>query len=132
MEMPMNTIKHGKYIATLELDLDAGIFHGEVVNLNDVVTFQGGSVGELRRAFKDSIEDYLKACVEFNKEPEKPFTGNFQVRLRPEVHRSAVIAAKVEGKSLNKWVAEKLEQAACGGHCLSQTQLIQDLSKIDF
>ncbi len=113
----MNTIKYGKYSATIEFDQDAGIFHGEVVNLNDVVTFQGRSVSELAEAFRDSIEDYMKACAEFGKEPEKPFTGNFQVRLRPEVHRSAVIAAKMEGKSLNKWVAEKLEQAACGGHC---------------
>lgn len=113
----MNTIKYGKYSATIEFDQDAGIFHGEVVNLNDVVTFQGRSVSELAEAFRDSIEDYMKACAEFGKEPEKPFTGNFQVRLRPEVHRSAVMAAKMEGKSLNKWVAEKLEQAACGGHC---------------
>ena len=53
----MNTIKYGKYSATIEFDQDAGIFHGEVVNLNDVVTFQGRSVSELAEAFRDSIED---------------------------------------------------------------------------
>lgn len=118
----MNTVKYKKYIATIEFDQDAGIFHGEVVNLNDVVTFQGQSVSELQKAFRESIEDYLNACREFDKEPEKPFTGNFQVRLRPEVHRSAVLAAKMEGKSLNKWVSEKIEQAACGGHCVADVQ----------
>lgn len=114
----MNTMRHGKYIAAIEFDDDAGLFHGEIINLNDVVTFQGQSVTELKKAFKESIEDYLEACAEFGKEPEKPFTGQFVIRLSPRVHRSAVIAAKIEGKSLNKWVAEKLEQAACGGRCL--------------
>ena len=112
-----NIMKYKKYVATVELDAEAGLFHGEIINLSDVVTFQGRSVDELRQAFKESVEDYLEACTEFGKEPEKPFTGQFVVRLRPEVHRSAVLAAKIENKSLNAWVAEKLEQAACGQQC---------------
>ena len=112
-----NILKYKKYVATVELDAEAGLFHGEIVNLSDVVTFQGRSVEELRQAFMESIEDYLDACAEFGREPEKPFTGRFVVRVRPEVHRSAAAAAKIENKSLNAWVAEKLEQAACSTHC---------------
>ena len=112
-----NIMKYKKYVATVELDAEAGLLHGEIINLSDVVTFQGRSIDELRQAFKESVEDYLEACAEFGKEPEKPFTGQFVVRVRPEVHRSAVMAAKIENKSLNAWVAEKLEQAACGEHC---------------
>lgn len=115
-----NIMKYKKYVATVELDAEAGLLHGEIINLSDVVTFQGRSVDELRQAFKESVEDYLEACAEFGKEPEKPFTGQFVVRLRPEVHRSAVMAAKIENKSLNAWVAEKLEQAACGQQCCDQ------------
>lgn len=112
-----NTMKYKKYVATVELDADGGVFHGEIINLSDVVTFQGRSIDELRQAFKESVEDYLEACAEFGKEPEKPFTGQFVVRVRPEVHRSAALAAKTENKSLNAWVAEKLEQAACDQRC---------------
>jgi predicted HicB family RNase H-like nuclease len=115
----MNTMRYGKYLAAIEFDEDAGLFHGEIVNLNDVVTFQGRSVDELREAFKESVEDYLEACAEFGKEPEKPFKGQFVIRVSPEVHRSVVVAAKSEGKSLNKWASEKLEQAACGEHCFA-------------
>jgi predicted HicB family RNase H-like nuclease len=111
-----NIMKYKKYVATVELDAEAGLLHGEIINLSDVVTFQGRSVDELRQAFRESVEDYLEACAEFGKDPEKPFTGQFVVRLRPEVHRSAVLAAKIENKSLNAWVAEKLEQAACDQH----------------
>jgi len=111
-----NIMKYKKYVATVELDAEAELLHGEIINSSDVATFQGRSIDELRQAFTESVEDYLEACAEFGKEPEKPFTGQFVVRVRPEAHRSAVMAAKIENKSLNAWVAEKLEQAACGQH----------------
>ncbi|MEE9368903.1 MAG: type II toxin-antitoxin system HicB family antitoxin [Pontiella sp.] len=52
------------YIGKVEFDDDANIFHGEIINLRDVVTFQGESVTELREAFKDSVDDYLEFCAE--------------------------------------------------------------------
>jgi predicted HicB family RNase H-like nuclease len=118
----MNTMKLGKYVAIIEFDQNDSIFHGEVVNLSDVVTFQGQSVSELEQAFRESVEDYLEACAEFGKAPEKPFTGHFQVRIPPEVHRSAVMLARIEGKSPNKWVSEKLEKAVSGELCVATAQ----------
>ena len=109
-------LKYQKYVATVELDSEEGLFHGEIINLSDVVTFQGRSIDELQQAFKESVEDYLEACAEFGKEPEKPFTGKFIVRIQPEVHRAVVMAAKAANKSLNAWVADKLEQAARDEH----------------
>jgi predicted HicB family RNase H-like nuclease len=51
------------YRATAELDEDAGVFHGEVINARDVITLQGSSVEELKRAFEDSVDDYLEFCA---------------------------------------------------------------------
>ena len=59
------------YIGKVEFD-DAGIFYGEVINVCDVITFQGESVQEIRQAFQDSIEDYLEFCASRNEYPEKP------------------------------------------------------------
>jgi predicted HicB family RNase H-like nuclease len=56
------------YIGIVEFDDEAGIFHGEVINLRDVITFQGESVQELRQAFQDSVDDYLAFCAERNEE----------------------------------------------------------------
>lgn len=103
------------YVATVEYDDEAVIFHGEIVNTRDVITFQGRSVKELRRALKDSIEDYLAWCRERGKEPEKPFSGKFVVRIDPEAHRRITLAAHEEGKSLNAWAAEHLAAAAAIG-----------------
>jgi predicted HicB family RNase H-like nuclease len=100
------------YLARMEFDDESGIFHGEVINTRDVITFQGVSVDELRRAFKESVEDYLAFCAERGEEPEQPYSGKFMVRLSPDQHRLAVLAAKKAGKSLNAWVAEHISHEA--------------------
>jgi predicted HicB family RNase H-like nuclease len=107
MNNPM--MEYKGYVGKVEYDDAAGIFHGEVINLRDVITFQGESVGDLRQAFQNSVEDYLEFCHERNEEPEKPFSGKFIVRISPELHRKIYIQAKTSGKSLNRWVSEALE-----------------------
>jgi predicted HicB family RNase H-like nuclease len=71
------------YQAHVELDEQAGLFHGEVINTRDVITFQGSSVEELKQAFEDSVDDYLEFCKSRGEEPEKPFSGRFLVRVTP-------------------------------------------------
>lgn len=100
------------YQATAELDEEAGVFHGEVINMRDVVTFQGSSVKELKKAFRDSVDDYLEFCASRGEDPEKPFSGKFLVRVPPEVHRVIVTKARRQGQSLNAWVLEKLQTLA--------------------
>jgi predicted HicB family RNase H-like nuclease len=99
------------YVGKIEYDDEAAIFHGEVINLRDVITFEGESVGELRQAFQDSVEDYLEFCAERNEKPEKPFSGRFVIRIDPELHRLVVLEAKKADISLNQWITERLEKA---------------------
>jgi predicted HicB family RNase H-like nuclease len=61
------------YQAIVELDEEAGVLHGEVINTRDVITFQGSSVKELKRAFEESVDDYLEFCASRGQEPEEPF-----------------------------------------------------------
>jgi predicted HicB family RNase H-like nuclease len=100
------------YLGRVEYDDEAGVFHGEVINLRDVVTFQGETVQELRQAFQESVDDYLAFCNERNEEPERPYSGTFTVRVPPELHRDAALQARLRNKSLNSWVAELLAEAA--------------------
>ncbi len=96
------------YVGQIEYDDEAGVFHGEVINTRDVITFQGTSVEEIRQALRDSVEEYIAFCAERGEEPEKPFSGKFLVRLSPEQHARAFITAKQAGKSLNSWVTEQI------------------------
>lgn len=99
------------YIGKVEFDDEAGVFHGEVINTRDIITFPGESVGELKRAFRDSIEDYLEFCASRGETPDKPFSGQFVTRIPPELHRQVNLAASQSGKSLNAWVSEQLQSA---------------------
>jgi predicted HicB family RNase H-like nuclease len=92
------------YSAKAEFDDEAMIFHGEVIGIRDVVTFQGKTVNELIEAFHDSVDDYLDMCESRGEEPEKPFSGRFVVRVSPEVHRKIYVAAKKTGQSINAWL----------------------------
>ena len=105
-------LQYKGYAGHVEFDDETGIFHGEVLDLRDVITFQGKSVEEIERAFRESVDDYLEFCEERHEEPDKPFSGRLMVRLPPEVHRKAYVSARREGKSLNQWIAEKLEKAS--------------------
>ncbi len=96
------------YFAKVEFDDGANIFHGEVINLRDVITFEGETVKELKQAFKDSVEDYLDFCAKRGEDPEKPYSGKFVVRVEPELHKTIAIQARKNGKSLNAWVNETL------------------------
>ncbi len=60
----MNTMSYKGYEGLVSYDEDAELFHGEIINLRDVVTFQGRSVDELKKALEDSVEDYLAFCAE--------------------------------------------------------------------
>lgn len=97
-------IEYKGYSGVFEYDPSIDAFHGRVVGLQDVVTFQGRSLDELRREMKESIEDYLELCREVGKDPERPYRGEFLVRTTPEVHRAAATAAEASGVSLNAWM----------------------------
>jgi len=101
-------MKYKGYEGSITFDSEAEIFHGEVINTKDVITFQGSSVKELKKAFKDSIDDYLAFCEEKGEEPEKPFSGNILIRIGPELHKKLAIQARKKKKSLNAFIEERL------------------------
>ncbi len=47
------------YTGRVEFDDESKIFHGEVLDTKDVITFQGRTVDEIEQAFHDSVDDYL-------------------------------------------------------------------------
>ncbi|MEG4592193.1 type II toxin-antitoxin system HicB family antitoxin [Microcoleus sp. F8_C2] len=100
------------YSASIEVDLEAEILFGRVLDINDVVTFKAQTIEEARQEFQNSIDDYLEFCKELGQEPDKPFSGKLPFRTTPEHHRKIFIAAKKAGKSINNWMDEVLIKAA--------------------
>jgi predicted HicB family RNase H-like nuclease len=98
------------YLGNATFDADDDVFHGEVVGIRDVVTFEGKSVEELRQAFRDSIDDYLAFCRERGESPDKPLSGRFVLRIPAELHRKVHVLASKRGQSLNSWIVSRLEE----------------------
>jgi len=107
----MNILTCKGYQGSFEYDPEADLFHGEVIGLTDVVTFQGRSIDELKVALNESLEDYFETCADVGKDPQKPYSGRFNVRIAPEIHQRIANKAAHVGISLNKWVSKALEKA---------------------
>jgi predicted HicB family RNase H-like nuclease len=108
----MNVLTHRGYSARVEFDAEDGLFFGTIASINDSVGFHGSTVDELKAAFVEAVEDYLDTCKKAGKKPDKPFSGKFMVRVRPEVHANAARAAELTGKSLAQWADEALDREA--------------------
>ena len=115
------------YTGVVEFDEAAGLFTGVVIDTRDVITFQGKSVPELNRAFKESIDDYLDFCRSRNEEPDKPFSGSVLLRMSPDVHRQVTLEAQRNHTSLNQFILDRLKadsgpgQVKVGGNLKSMT-----------
>ncbi len=106
-----NVLRYKGYAGSVTFDADDKIFHGRVLGITDMIGFEGVSVDDLERDFREAVDDYLATCQEIGKEPEKPFSGRFNVRFPSELHCAIALKAKQQQKSINAWIAEVCEKA---------------------
>lgn len=107
----MNAMNHKGYTARIEFDERDNIFVGRVLGLRTIISFHGETVAELRAAFELAIEEFLQDCKVQGIKAEKPASGKLMLRMPPEVHGAAIVAAQAAGKSLNQWATEVIEEA---------------------
>lgn len=101
----MNDILEYKgYYASLHFSSEDEVFYGKLFGIDDLVNFEGSSVKELKKAFQEAVEDYLEACKELGKEPNKTYKGTFNVRITTDLHKEAAFFAASHNISLNDFV----------------------------
>jgi predicted HicB family RNase H-like nuclease len=106
-----NYLKYKEYLATVEYSTEDEVFCGKLFGINDLVTFEGASVKEIKTAFEEAVEDYIETCKELNKKPEKSFKGSFNVRVPSELHKDAAFIAVQNNVSLNDFVKGAIQYA---------------------
>jgi predicted HicB family RNase H-like nuclease len=104
-------IEYNGYTGVIEYDPTVERLTGHVVDIADTIYFEGESVTELKASMRRAVDHYLEVCRERGEEPDKPYSGQFRVRMDPDLHRSVAVAAKVDGVSLNTWVLRSLGSA---------------------
>ena len=110
-----NVMKIGGYQAVIAFDPEISMFRGEFPGLNGGADFYAADVDGLHREGEISLRVFLDACQKRGIDPRKHYSGKFVLRLDPEAHEAAAIAAAAHGKSLNQWIVETLRSAAQAG-----------------
>ncbi len=103
-----DVMKYQDYIGSAHYSAEDEVFYGEIEGINDLISFEGSSVKELKSAFEEAVLDYLELCKLNGKEPEKTYKGTFNVRIKPELHKQAAQKALTQGKTLNQYVEEAI------------------------
>ena len=103
-------IKYKGYYSIPKYDAEAKCFHGMLEGIRDYVDYICFDASEIEKEFHDAVDDYLETCAEWGKEPNKPYTGQFNVRISPEDHRDAVYYSVVDDTSLNSIVSEAVHE----------------------
>ncbi|HZY77908.1 MAG TPA: type II toxin-antitoxin system HicB family antitoxin [Cyclobacteriaceae bacterium] len=105
-----NTLTYKDFEGTVEFSREDMVFHGKVLGINGLVTFEGDSVKQLTKAFHESVDDYLKTCRKLKVNPEKNYKGSFNVRVKPGIHRLAVLRSAAMKISLNRFIELIIEK----------------------
>jgi predicted HicB family RNase H-like nuclease len=107
----INSLTYNGYTASISYSSNDEVFFGKVLAINDLVTFEGTSVTELKEAFKEAVDDYLETCKLLGKLPDKAYKGVFNVRVPSTLHKKAATLASQHDITLNDFVKSVLEYA---------------------
>jgi len=106
----IDVLTYKGFIGSVRFSAQDDVFFGKVEGINDLITFEGGSVKELKDAFHYVIEEHISDCKNENIPIEKSYKGSFNLRLTPELHRRAAVMAISQGNTLNSFVRKAIEE----------------------
>lgn len=103
-------LQYKDYIGSVHFNADDEVFFGKIEGIDDLVSFEGNNVIDLKHAFEEAVDDYLLLCKETGKKTEKSYKGSFNIRIAPEIHKKAKLLAVMQGISLNQFIQKAVEQ----------------------
>lgn len=106
----MELLNYKGYHGSVETAIEDGVLHGKILFINDLVTYEAETLRDLRSEFEAAVADYVETCQAIGKNPEKPCSGQFNVRIDPELHKRAALRAIQLDQSLNAIVVAALEK----------------------
>ena len=110
----MNTLSYKDYIGSVSFSAEDEVFYGKIEHISDLIVFESDNAHDLKKAFEETVDDYISFCEEKGVKPDKPFKGSFNVRLKPSIHKLVYQKAIQQGMSLNKFIESTLEKELNG------------------
>ncbi|MCK5542889.1 MAG: type II toxin-antitoxin system HicB family antitoxin [Desulfobacterales bacterium] len=108
----MNLMEINGFKAVIKYDPEIEMFRGEFLELNGGADFYAKDIENLKKEGSISLKVFLDACKKRNMKPKKEYSGKFNLRVPSNLHADIVSAASAEGKSLNQWIVDALDNAA--------------------
>jgi len=124
--------EHKSYIGIPHVEAVDNVIAGRILGIDAIVTFEGDTVPEVRKAFEESVEDYLAWCASRTKDPEKPFAGSVKLRMPSELHEAVARAADAERTSVVDIIVRTLTQVfVVEGQRAGPTDSVQGRPRVD-
>ena len=111
-----DVIKYKEYLGSVHYSAEDEVFYGKVEGVEDLISFEGKTVDELKEAFIDAVEDYHELCISTGRSEEKSYKGSFNVRIAPELHREAARKSIELGISLNQLIEKAIKEMVANAH----------------
>jgi predicted HicB family RNase H-like nuclease len=106
----IDVLTYKGFIGSVHFSAQDDVFFGKVEGVNDLITFEGNSVQELKDAFHYVVDEHIKDCEIENIPVEKSYKGSFNLRIPPDLHRRAAVTARAHGSTLNSFVRNAIER----------------------
>ena len=104
-----NILNYKGYFTKIEYSAQDGLLFGKIEGINDLVNFESDSPKEIEKIFHEAVDDYLALCEELEQNPNKAYSGSFNIRIDPTLHRAIALHAIKKGKSLNSAVEDAIQ-----------------------
>jgi predicted HicB family RNase H-like nuclease len=105
-----DVLRYKDFIGSVHFSAGDECFFGKIEGIDDLVTFEGRDVLELKRSFHEAVEDYIGLCRQAGKPVHKSCKGSFNVRMTAELHQKAARKSALLGISLNQLVQRAVEK----------------------
>ena len=102
-------LKYKGYATRVEYDAKSKMLIGQLEGIRDCIVFEANNLDDFEAYFRESVDDYLAACAELGREPQKAYSGSFNVRIPPELHRKTVELAMANGTTMNAEIIKALD-----------------------
>ena len=115
-EQKNSVLTYKSYYGSIDFSLEDNCLYGSLIGLeNGAMTYEGTTLIELKARFEETVDMYLEHCQECGIEPEKPFSGLFNIRLNPALHQKMAVRAREKGMSVHHFIKQAIERELYSG-----------------
>lgn len=105
-----DVLRYREFIGSVHFSANDECFFGKLEGVDDLVTFEGRNVAQLKRSFREAVDDYLELCHAAGRPARRSYRGSFNVRMPADLHEKAARRSALLGISLNELVQRAVDK----------------------